>query len=443
MEYERIIRWCEQMAPVAIIMKQIEQLPAWPSISAQDEICRRLHKATVAYPLSKRWTKSLLKLMEQKITQTMEGKDIFADDNIQVDLFSDDLIEQIVRLHSCQLDEDDTSFVTYHSMYDSSVNIRMRVLRLHNQVGCAIWEAGIMLGELFCRIPSAFRGKKVLELGSGVGITGLLLGRALPAADRCGTVIVTDFHDVVVDNMRYNLDLNRSAGQAGERTAGASAPQKQSEVNNNESTDFISSASSSCSSSCSSDSSSIGETLLICDQVDWSTVNGAYFEKYDADICFAADCTYSEDINVHLVAAFKMFLSARGALQRKKQKNDSGVESVLTACDAAGAIAESAAGVATAAVVTLVHTCQDLKQVFDVFATRSIPFVLIACTRRNPATLQHFLDTVAATEGLRLMDVTALGRRHLPAGTGGDETFYYFQNADAIQLYCICLVGET
>jgi predicted nicotinamide N-methyase len=48
-----------------------------------------------------------------------------------------------------------------------------------------------------------FRDKRVLELGAGVGLNGLLAGHF------CSSLILTDYHELILDILRQNLEYSK------------------------------------------------------------------------------------------------------------------------------------------------------------------------------------------------------------------------------------------
>lgn len=58
-----------------------------------------------------------------------------------------------------------------------------------NEVSEAIWPAGLMLAEYAMQHRAEFKGKRVLELGCGVGVTGIFLWKT--CAPSC--VTLTDY----------------------------------------------------------------------------------------------------------------------------------------------------------------------------------------------------------------------------------------------------------
>jgi hypothetical protein len=82
--------------------------------------------------------------------------------------------------------------------------LRIRVYPYHNDVALRLWEAGACLAEYLLQYPSRVAGKHVIELGAGVGLTGLVV------AGCCGakSVHLTDYTEECRANLAYNLEIN-------------------------------------------------------------------------------------------------------------------------------------------------------------------------------------------------------------------------------------------
>lgn len=80
--------------------------------------------------------------------------------------------------------------------------------------GCHEWEAGFVLAELLLNRPEIVRGKHVLELGCGCGLTGAVLS-SLPTCSaeasgsgrRCASALLTDGDASALLNSSLNLKL--------------------------------------------------------------------------------------------------------------------------------------------------------------------------------------------------------------------------------------------
>jgi predicted nicotinamide N-methyase len=80
---------------------------------------------------------------------------------------------------------------------------RLRIYPHHNDVSLRLWEAGAVLAEYILANPLLVRGRSVVELGAGVGLTGLAC-----AASGASLVTCTDYTECALDNLRYNFSLS-------------------------------------------------------------------------------------------------------------------------------------------------------------------------------------------------------------------------------------------
>lgn len=115
----------------------------------------------------------------------------------------------------------------------------------------------------------------------GVGITSLYLAAQQSSSPK--SVIITDFHEDVVDNCQYNVDINNTI---------------------------------------------LSKNAVECEvqMLDWSDYLSSSLPT--AEVVLAADCTYSKDLNHYLVKLFEELL-----LEKKDFKD----ESVLNATSSSGA----------------------------------------------------------------------------------------------------------
>ena len=84
--------------------------------------------------------------------------------------------------------------------------LRIRTYPYHNDVGVAkVWEAGACLAEYIMYNPQLVCDRNVVELGAGVGLTGLVAAGVAQAK----TVHMTDYTEACMDNLAYNVCDNR------------------------------------------------------------------------------------------------------------------------------------------------------------------------------------------------------------------------------------------
>jgi predicted nicotinamide N-methyase len=99
----------------------------------------------------------------------------------------------------------ESCYLAFQTRAANVQRLRIRIFPQHNDVALRLWEAGATLAEYLLRDPCLVKGKRVVELGAGVGLTGLV------AAGCCGasSVCLTDYTDASLDNLRHNVSINR------------------------------------------------------------------------------------------------------------------------------------------------------------------------------------------------------------------------------------------
>mmetsp|Transcript_38 Transcript_38/g.122 ORF Transcript_38/g.122 Transcript_38/m.122 type:complete len:267 (+) Transcript_38:338-1138(+) len=76
--------------------------------------------------------------------------------------------------------------------------------------GAAVWRAGEFLASTLAANPSLVRGKRVIELGCGTGLCGLVAARL-----GASYVLLTDGSDSVAQRAKRNIELNRDSDGRG------------------------------------------------------------------------------------------------------------------------------------------------------------------------------------------------------------------------------------
>ena len=73
-----------------------------------------------------------------------------------------------------------------------------------------MWPSAVVLSRWLMSHPATILGKRVIELGAGCGLTGLVAAKMQSTSSHPDrqTVLLTDFNPIVVDNLRRNAALN-------------------------------------------------------------------------------------------------------------------------------------------------------------------------------------------------------------------------------------------
>ncbi|CCF35791.1 methyltransferase [Colletotrichum higginsianum] len=86
-----------------------------------------------------------------------------------------------------------------------------------DDVGLQSWGASILMSEIMCASPARFGlsqpalglSPRIVELGAGTGLVSLMLGNMLPHLGApLPTIVATDYHPSVLNNLRSNIALN-------------------------------------------------------------------------------------------------------------------------------------------------------------------------------------------------------------------------------------------
>ncbi|GAB5366979.1 hypothetical protein AAMO2058_001190200 [Amorphochlora amoebiformis] len=102
--------------------------------------------------------------------------------------------------------EHDFTALIYRT-YDVKDNriVTLRTATTFSSIGCWVWDASRTLSELILGSPSLFRNRRILELGSGAGLTACILAQSIKA----DILICTDYQNTALLNLQHNLNLNK------------------------------------------------------------------------------------------------------------------------------------------------------------------------------------------------------------------------------------------
>uniref|UniRef100_A0A4W4GXX2 FAM86 N-terminal domain-containing protein n=1 Tax=Electrophorus electricus TaxID=8005 RepID=A0A4W4GXX2_ELEEL len=132
--------------------------------------------------------------------------------------------------------------------------------------GLVTWEAALHLAEWALEHPDIFTGRTVLELGSGVGLTGIVVCRVCKPTK----YVFSDCHQSVLERLRNNITRN---GLTEQGSPGVS---------------------------------------VLTEEVDWQNVKKDQLRRIGADTIIAADVVYDPDIIGCLVRLLAELLKCKG-----------------------------------------------------------------------------------------------------------------------------------
>ncbi|KAE8912505.1 hypothetical protein PF005_g3677 [Phytophthora fragariae] len=205
-ELQRVLEAYRAMEPVrdviGMIKTQFADKNRWASLDLQAQVMQTVVNDPICddFAPQRKFTYRFLKSYVDEIEAVCADVD-------------DGLVGALMEfvLNNKLADDSLNSEAMHHVSYtvpttDSSVVVTCRVASVFNEVGLKLWEAGWLLAEYAIAHESDFRGRKVLELGAGVGFTGM----ALACVCRSSRVVLTDYAPNVMQNLRYNVEINAS-----------------------------------------------------------------------------------------------------------------------------------------------------------------------------------------------------------------------------------------
>ena len=176
------------------------------SWDGQDAFVRQVLQDPVLrqYPVALQYKARLLKAYLDDVTRSPESE-------VHEELLSQYLViahaaasRTVQSLHAASSDDDEQVFFTFELPDGRLLPVKQQIE--FREVSQKMWPAAVVLGEYFVQHGDVTRGKRVLELGAGVGFTGLLLAKC----GECKSLTLSDYSDSGLDLLRENLRLNEA-----------------------------------------------------------------------------------------------------------------------------------------------------------------------------------------------------------------------------------------
>ncbi|KAK8803256.1 hypothetical protein WA158_000950 [Blastocystis sp. Blastoise] len=190
-----------QEAPLASVIDKIKETPDWYSFENQEWIVNNIicDDLVKLYPCEESYKKRFIVLFNKAI-----------EENDQV--ANDSLLIEYSKYLKYAWDCDERFYYTHFlvpKISEENINkpdkfVTCRVARTLNEVGLRIWEAGFSVAEWAIRNRSYFENKSILELGSGIGFTSLMLWNMIPIKK----IIATEYPEVVLNTLKWNVEIN-------------------------------------------------------------------------------------------------------------------------------------------------------------------------------------------------------------------------------------------
>ncbi len=91
------------------------------------------------------------------------------------------------------------------NIMNNTVLIKEQTLfKANGEEGLHLWESSIALARWCLQNKLIFESKSVVELGSGCGLLGIAIAKYV----ECKEIVLTDYNDAVLENLKENISLN-------------------------------------------------------------------------------------------------------------------------------------------------------------------------------------------------------------------------------------------
>lgn len=190
------------IAPINAVLESFQSKNNdWTSVESQGHFARLVESHRNEFGPYDRYLKSLVRLY---VSRVEAGDNEIEDDSLLSLILHFSMTKDPVvpdPLESCYI-----SFrIPSSADCCSSSLLRLRVFPRHNDVALKLWEAGACLAEYLMQNPQYVAGKECAELGSGIGLSGIVLaGCCQPLSFH-----MTDYTEAGLRNLQQNIKVNQ------------------------------------------------------------------------------------------------------------------------------------------------------------------------------------------------------------------------------------------
>ncbi|NXE08814.1 EF2KT methyltransferase, partial [Lophotis ruficrista] len=149
--------------------------------------------------------------------------------------------------------------------------------------GLVTWDAALHLAEWAMENPAVFTNRTVLELGSGIGFTGIAICKTCnPKA-----YVFSDCHPGVLQQLAENIHLNGFVVEPGTTHSRAESHGREGEARNNH------------------------KPKVVVAELDWGSVTESQLLDLQPDVVVAADVVYDPEIILALIGMLQKLSAFR------------------------------------------------------------------------------------------------------------------------------------
>jgi len=189
-------------AELKSVQKLIENMQSDVSSPVfQDVLCQYiLNPVLLLYPPS----------IDYKIRFCRQIQSVVEKNDEEVHPLIIDEVMNLIKRQSTYKEEEWSYWTTFFTLNNQSHHITLRLQKcFSSSTGMVIWPASQQMGEFILSNRQLFNNRRVLELGSGLGLTALCLLKCKPAF-----VCASDCDAQALRNLEHNLEINKAKRSA-------------------------------------------------------------------------------------------------------------------------------------------------------------------------------------------------------------------------------------